>query len=130
LLPQPYNYYRKKPAPRKHVPKPKPPDDAIIRRSREEEPYVIARVHQGRTHGSAFLGPVLGDERRSNSPLSANPDPGQKAKKRQGPNSGGERCQEGEERKRKNAEHHGPHAAEAVGYGPPNHAGSPTHHEK
>ena len=46
----------------------------IIGRGRQEKSNVVARVHQGGAHGSAFLGPIFGNEGCSDAPLSADAD--------------------------------------------------------
>src|SRR5260370_1363259 len=106
---------RRNAAHRKHVAPTKTAANKIIGDSCQEESNVVTGVHQGRAHGTAFFRPVLGDKRRPNSPLSADSNASQEANNRQSPNPCRESGQEGKERKGKNAEHHGAHAAKTAG---------------
>src|SRR6202035_2358661 len=51
----------------------------------EEKTNVVARVHQRRAHGAAFLGPVFGNERGPDRPFPSNSDAGHEPENRQAP---------------------------------------------
>src|ERR1700693_3061293 len=118
------------PPPHKHVPPAVSAADEVVCSGGQEKSEVIARVHQCRTHRAALFGPVLGYQRSADGPFSADAYAGQKPEERQRPNSRGERGQQSEERKTKNAEHHRSYAAEPVGDGSPDQSDSPPNHEK
>ncbi len=93
--------------------------DAVVRQRSEEYPDVIPRVHETRTHAAAMLRPLLGNERPTHGPFSANANSGEQSQNRKLPNTGDEGAQKGERRIPQDGQHQRAHAAELVSNRPP-----------